>query len=643
MFDFVRKHMKAMQLMLFVLIVPSFVLFGLEGYNRFQEKGETVARVDGRDITQQDWDNAHRSEVERMRQSMPTIDAKLLDSPEARYATLERLVRDRVFAAAVEKSHFVATDQRLARELQSHELIASLRGPDGKLDIARYRQILAAQGMTPEMFENQVRADIATRQVVGGILASSFASGAQAEVSLGAFFEQREAQVARFAPSDYVAKVQVSDADVEAFHKANPQMFQAPEQARIEYVVLDLDAVQKTVTVNEQDVKTYYEQNVARLTGQEERRASHILVAAPQGAPAAEREKAKARAEELRAAAVKNPDGFAELARKNSQDPASAPQGGDLNFFTRDAMVKPFADAAFAMKKGEISSVVESEFGYHVIRLTDIKVPKQRTFEEMRAGIEADLRKQMAQRKYAEAAEAFSNGVYEQSDSLKPVAEKLRLEVRTATLAGRQPAPGSTGALANPKFLAAVFAPDAVEKKRNTEALEVGPNQMVSGRVVEYSPARTRPLSEVAAQVREQLVAQRAAELARKDGEAKLAAWKANPAAASLPAAVTVSRLNEAKQPIDVVNGVLRADAAVLPAWVGIDLGSQGYAVAKVNKVVPRQVPAGATAAQEKSQYERTWASAEGLAYYDMLKERFKVKINVPDPRAGAKPATPAQ
>src|SRR5829696_2834595 len=153
-----------MQLLLFVLIVPSFVLFGLEGYNRFREKGEALAKVDGREITQADWDNAHKSEVERLRQQMPNLDAKLLDSPEARYGTLERLVREHVLAATVRKSNLMVADQRVARELQSNQLIASLRGPDGKLDMERYRQLLSSSGMTPEMYENQVRQEIATRQ-----------------------------------------------------------------------------------------------------------------------------------------------------------------------------------------------------------------------------------------------------------------------------------------------------------------------------------------------------------------------------------------------------------------------------------------------------------------------------------------------
>jgi peptidyl-prolyl cis-trans isomerase D len=640
MFDFVRKHTKVMQFLLFLLIFPSFVLVGINGYNRFREKGDAVAKVDGHEIMQGDLDNAHKQEVERMREQMPTLDAKLLDSPAARYATLERMVRDQVLGSAAAKSKLTMSDQRLAQELQQNELIRALRGPDGKLDMVRYRQLVGARGMSPEMFEASIRQDLSSRQVLAGVGGTSFATPAEARAAIDAFLEKREVQVARFDTADFAGKVNPTDADLEAFYKANPAMFQAPEQADIEYVMLDAESIMKTLPVNEQDLKTYYEQNVSRIGGQEERRASHILIAAAKDAPAAERAKAKAKADDVLAQAKKSPDSFAELARKFSQDPGSAAKGGDLDYFTRGAMTKPFEDAAFSMKPGEISGPVETEFGFHIIKLTDVKVPKQKTFEEMRPELETELKKQQAQKKFAELADTFSNGVYEQADSLKPVADRLKLEIKTAANVQRTPTPGNKGPLGNPKFVAALFAPDSLEKKRNTEAVEIAPSTLVSGRVVKYTPARTLPLAEVKEQVRERVVAARSAELAKTEGKQKLAAWKANPASASLPPAVTVSRRDAQKQPSAVVEAALRADPGALPAFVGVDLGDQGYAVVKVEKVVPRDPPTAEQAKQELDQYTKWWSTAENLAYYNLLKERFKVKIELPKPAA---PELPAQ
>jgi len=570
-----------------------------------------------------------------MREQIPNLDPKLLDSPEAKYGTLQDMVRERVLAAAVEHEHLTVSDQRLARELQSNELIAALRGPDGKLDMKRYEQLLAGRGQSPQMFENQVRRDIALSQVLGGVGQSAFTPPVVANVALGAYFERREAQVARFDAAGYKAKVEPAEAELQAFYKDNPRLFQAPEQASIEYVVLDLAAIQKGISVNEADLKTYYEQNQGRVGGQqEERRASHILIAAPKGAPAEEKAKAKARAEEVLAEVKKNPDKFAELAKKYSQDPGSAQQGGDLDFFARGAMTKPFEDAVFALKnKGDIAGPVESDFGWHIIKLTDLKVPRQRTFAEVKPELEAELRKQQAQKRYAEAAETFSNTVYEQSDSLKPVADKLKLEIHTAQGVTRTPPPGATGPLASPKFLNALFAAESVERKRNTEAVEFGPNQMVAGRVTQYAPARTRSYEEVKAQVRERVVAAKAAELARKDGEAKLAAWQAAPASAAMPAPVVLSRTEAGKFPREIIEAALRADLAKLPALVGVSLGTDGYAIVKVNKVLPRETPPPQQAQQEVLQLTQAWAREAAAAYYNLLKDRYKAEILVPKPQ----------
>lgn len=628
MFDYVRKHTKILMFMMFLLIIPAFVLVGVDGYKRFNDAGASVAQVGGRSITQAEWDFAHKSEVDRIRASVPSIDAKLLDSPQARYASLERLVRERVLAEAAEKMRLVTSDGRLARDLQQNPTIASLRKPDGSLDMDRYRQLAASQGLTPEGFEARVRRDLSVRQVEAGIVGSVLAPPALADVALGAFFEKREIQLLQVLASEFAPKINPTDEEIDAYYKAHTKDFQAPETINVEYVVLDLESLKKSINLNEADLKTYYDQNSARLSGNEERRASHILISAAKDAPAADREKAKARAQELLSQVRKAPGDFAELAKKNSQDKGSAASGGDLDFFGRGAMVKPFEDAAFAMKKGDVSDVVESDFGYHIIQLTDIKVPKQKTFDEVRPTLEADLRTQQAQRKFAESADTFTNGVYEQADSLKPVADKLKLEVKSATGLTRAGNGGGAGVLANPKLRTALFSDDAIQKKRNTEAVETGPNQLVSARVTQYAPARTLPLVEVRASVRERLVAARAAEMARKEGQTRLAAWKSKPADITSPA-VIVSREQNPAVPSAVANAALNADPLALPSVLGVDLGGQGYAVVKVNRIVSRAAPDEATSKQARDQYARLWASAESQAYYGILKERYKAKVNV--------------
>lgn len=634
MFEAIRKHSKIVMFLLFLLVIPSFVLVGIDS-NYFSEKSPVVARVDGHKITQADWDNAHREETDRIRAQSPNVDPKQLDTPQARYATLERLVRDRVFAAAAQSSHLITSDARLARALQDIPAIAALKRPDGSLDTEAYRSLVGAQGLTPEGFEANVRRELSVSQVMGGVMSTAFATDAAAKLAFDSLYQRREIQVARFNASDYAKQVNPTDADIEAFYKANAQRFQQQEQAAVEYVVLDLDSVRSGIRVNEDDLRTYYKENLTRLAAKEERRASHILINAAKDTPAADRDQAKARAQELLAQVRKSPASFAEVAKKSSQDSGSAPAGGDLNFFGRGAMVKPFEDAVFAMKKGEISDVVESDFGYHIILLTDIKTPRQPSFEELRPSLEAELKQQQAQRKFAEVAEAFTNSVYEQPDSLKPVADSLKLKIQTAEGVTRVPGPGASGPLANPKFLEALFANDSVEGKRNTSAIEVGPSQLVAGRISTYSPTRTLPLQEVSDRARLLLIAEKSAELARKDAEAKKAAWTGNAApAAGLAPAVVVSRDQTQNLPRAVVDAALRASPDSLPSWVSADLGSQGTAVVKVLRIIPREGVDAQQAAQQRQQLQQWWTTAEGFAYYEMLKERFKVQIKPNRPQS---------
>jgi peptidyl-prolyl cis-trans isomerase D len=641
MFDFVRKHTRILQFVLVLLIFPSFVFFGIQGYSRFTGgENEPVAKVDGQTITQAEWNAAQRDQVERVRRQMPGVDVKLFDTPEMKQQVLDGLLRERVLLVAADKQHLVTSNERLQRELLAIPQLASLKRPDGSFDIDAYKALLSAQGMSPEMFESRMRQDAAQRQVLQGVGGTAFGPVISSGAAFDALLQQREIQVQRFDAKDYLARVTPTDAELEAYYKApeNASQFEAPEQASIEYLVLDLDSIKKDITVAEDELRKYYAENEKRYSTPEERRASHILVKAEKSAPAAEREKAKAKAEQLLAEVKKAPGSFADLARKNSDDPGSAQRGGDLDFFGRGAMVKPFEDAAFGLKRGEISGVVESDFGYHIIQVTDMRGGEKKSFEQVRAEIEDEAKKQQAQTRFAAAAVEFTNMVYEQADSLKPAADKFKLEVRTAKDVKRTPAAGASGALANAKFLEALFASDAVKNKRNVEAIEVGPNQLASGRIVQHEPARQRPFAEVKATVRDKVAAKQAAALARKEGEARLAELQKAPDTALPGSPVTVSRSMARDVPREVLDAALRAPGDKLPAFIGVEQGTQGYAVVKIAKILPRD-PATGDPVRLQAQYGQAWGDAEAQAYYAALKTRLRAETL---PAAALAASTPA-
>jgi peptidyl-prolyl cis-trans isomerase D len=626
MFDFFRRHTRVLQFVLVLLVFPSFIFFGIQGYSRFAGNDQQiVAQVAGQPISQVEFDNTLRERLDQARRQMPSLDPKIFDTPEMRKLALDALIRERVLLVAADKQHLTPSDDRLEKLFKADPQFAQLRNPDGSLN----RDMIGALGMSSEGFAERLREDLARRQVLLGVSDSVIAPLTAASAALDAMYQQREVQVQRFDTKDYLGKVAPTDAQIEAFYKdpAHAAQFQSPEQESIEYVVLDPEALKKGITVSDDDLRKYYSENEKRYTTPEERRASHILVKAEKDAPEAERDKAKAKAEMLLAEVRKNPSSFAEVAKKNSDDEGSAPKGGDLDYFGRGAMVKPFEDAAYALKPGEISGVVQSDFGFHIIQLAAVRGGQTKTFEEVRPQIESEIRNQLAQKRFSDAAVEFGDTVYEQSDSLKSAADKWKLEIRKAEHLMRSPPPGSTGALGSAKFLEALFSNDATKNKHNTKAIDIGANQLASGRVLQYTPARQLPLADVKEKIRPQLASMQASALARKAGAERLAAAKAAPAAALSDNTLVVSRAQTRDLQPSLLDQVLKAPAMTLPAFVGVDLGEQGYVVAKITKLWGRD-PNFGNAAQARLQYGKIWGDAVEQAYYAALKSRYKVSIN---------------
>jgi peptidyl-prolyl cis-trans isomerase D len=621
MFEFIRRHIRWLLSFVLLLIIPAFVFWGVDGYTRFTDGTHSaVAAIGGHEITRGEFEMAHERTIERVRREDPQIDLQLLDSPEARRQTLDRLVRERVLFAAADRLHLAPTDARLQRLFLNEPQFAGLRNPDGTVN----RDLLAMQGMNSEIFVQRLRQDLAVQQVLGIVGDTVLMPAGVADKGLDPLLQQREIELEEFNPAAFRSRVQPTDEQLQAYYDANLADFRTPEQARIEYLVLDLEALARDVPVAEEDLRRYYEENISRYTRAEERRASHILVRADDTMSASERTEARSKAEALLAEVRRNPTQFAAIARRSSDDDGSAPQGGDLDWFGRGGMVKPFEDAVYAMRSGEISNLVQSEFGYHIITLTGVRGGERTPYEAVRAEIDAEVRRNLAQRRYAEAAEQFTNLVYEQPESLDPAAERLGLVKRTATVE-RTPEPGARGVLASPRLLDAVFSTDAVQYRRNTDAVEVGSNQLAAARVLEHSPARSLPLEEVRELVRDRVITRESAALARAEGESRLAALREQPGEA-LPIQLTISRPQGQVLPRELIDAALGADASQLPVLTHVDLGEQGFLVIRVIRVLPRPpIPGGD--APLRAQIADAWAMAEADAYLGALRTRHRAVV----------------
>lgn len=642
MFEFIRKNNKLLTGLLMLLVIPSFIFGGIELYRRAAGSGDGVASVDGKAITQKDWDEAHRERVQQLRASQPGIDASLLDSSFAKYQTLESMVTDYMLAAWVHKHHLYVPDQRLQDALLQIPQVAALRGADGKIDTKAYAELLQQNGRTPEAFEAMIRGQLSEQrqvQVVG--IATGWQPAVVTEQSIKPLLEQREVQVALFPAADYAAKVQPDEAQLQAWYgQQAATRYSVPEQASIEYLLLDAAAVQKRHPFTEKELQEWFASQGARYGQPETRRASHILIAADEKADAATLAAARQKAEGLLGEIKAKPERFAELAKQHSQDPGSAAKGGDLGFFNRETMVKPFADAAFALKPGGISDVVQSRFGYHIIRLDTVKPAVIPSLQAIRKQVENDFRQERQKQNFSNDARLLADEVAKDRRSLKAAAEKLGLPVQIA----QGLTPQTRGALAEPNVLRAIFSPQALEGKLASDAISVGDEKLVVVRVTAHTPAHTEPYETVKAQVKADYVRAKAAELARDAGKAQLQQWTQNPASASFAAPLVISRVKPGQYPRAVVDAALRADVAKLPALEGADLGQQGYAIVRVGKVVKES---DSDAADLRTQLApavmQGAAQAQMQAYLNSLRQTLKVRINVPKPPLPAElaPAAP--
>jgi peptidyl-prolyl cis-trans isomerase D len=595
-----------------------------------------VASVDGRKITQQEWDDAQRRQIDQARQQMgPQFDQKMFDTPEAKREVLENLVAERAVNAEIARNHLTVSDNAVFKAINAME---NFRKPDGSFDMEAYRTALAAQGMTPEIFDARMRRDMAIQQLAGSVQATAFVPRSVANRISDINDQEREVQELVFPVAQFLPQVKVTDDMVKAFYDKNASLFQIPENVKAEYIVLDAAAVESQVTVSDAEIAQFYESNKHRFTTPEQRTASHILITRAQGAKPAEEAAAKAKAEAVLAEVRKNPADFAAIAKSQSQDPESASRGGDLGTVARGTYGKSMEDAIYGLKEGEISGIVPSEFGYHIIKLTSLKPQTQKSLAEAKDEIAAEVKKSKLSKKYSELAEQFNDSVYEQSDSLKPTADKLGLKIQTAESLNRKPNPELGAApFNNEKFLNALFSTDAIKNKRNTEAVEVAPAVLIAGRVVEFRPASKLPMAQVEPQIRQRVTQEEAQRLARQAGEAKLAAARASGDASGFGEPKVLSRT---KQPAINTSGALavfKADVSKLPAYVGVELPGQGYGVYRIGKVSQPAQPDTARRAQEAQQIGGLVGQAELYNFVEAIKAKSKVKINVAEGGEAAK------
>jgi peptidyl-prolyl cis-trans isomerase D len=626
MYDFVYKHKRWLQIALLVLIVPPFALFGIDFYFRNTDAGGSLARIGDTRISEVEYSQALRQAQEKMREMMrDNPDPSLLNSPQLKESVLNELIERKVTLLHAAKAGMTVSEAELQRMIAG---VDAFHDQSGKFSRERYRQLLQGQGLTPTTFENQVRANVMLEQVRGIYSGSAFIPDSVADRLLKIREQEREVSQVVFSPADYRKEVKISDAQAEKYYTEHKGEFLVPERVKVEFVVLSLEAYQRNVQVSDEEIKKFYLENQSRFQTPEERRASHILIPAAATASPEEKAKAKALADDLFKQVKANPKKFGELAAKFSKDPGSAEKGGDLGFFGRGLMVKPFDEAAFSMKVGDIAGPVETQYGYHVIRLDAIKATQSTPLEAVKPQIEAELRKPKVARAFAEAADNFNNLVYEQFDSLQPAVDALKLTLQKSdwvSRAGGNPNP----LLNNDKLLAALFSDEVLKNKHNTSAIEVQPNMLLAARVIEHKPSEGLPLDHVRKDIVRHLADQEATQRAEKEGRAALDKLKkGEPVALPWSAAQTVTLQKRQGLHPEAAQSVFGADTAKLPAYAGVPVSQGRFAIYRISKVKDVTVTNPEQRKALAKQLTQMIGQEQYIAYLASLRERADVKVD---------------
>lgn len=621
MLEAIRNHTQGwLAKAILALITVPFALFGIDSYFNSAGSNVAVAKVNGDKISIQEYGNAIENVRNRLQSEGQKVDPAMLESAELKQSVLDGLITRRLVNEEIQQSNFKISDEQLSTYILGMPEFQL----DGKFSEDIYQKTLAQNKLTVSKFENNRRTELLTQQAREGLSLLVSVPKAVAEHALKFAYQQREVSFAEIKTAQFVSQTNVTPDQVKAYYDQHKDKFKVPEQVKLEFALLSAAGLVSQMQVSDAEVKQFYDENAAKFQGNEQRQASHILIGFGVTATPAEKAAAKDKAADILMQLKKDPARFEELAIKNSQDPGSATKGGDLGSFGRGAMVKPFEDTVFAMKVDQISDLVESEFGYHIIKLNGI-TGQSSAFDSMKPQIKGELLFQKAQAKYAELADDFSNTVYEQSGSLKPAAEKFGLQVQTGPWMSRE-----EGAkfFKNDKLMSLVFSDDVLKEKRNSEAVEVSPNNLVSARVLEYKPAAPRGFDEVKGGIEALLKLEQASKMAAEKGLATLAKLKSGSTADDIEwiPPVTVDRKNAQGLTEPVMKQAFKIDASKLPAYAGYMDANKAYTIVQVSRVdntLNADVKQTANA-----EFEAAVAAEYMSAYGKSLKAKSDVVVN---------------
>ncbi|OXY82291.1 SurA N-terminal domain-containing protein [Oceanimonas doudoroffii] len=598
-------------------IILSFALAGVGSYVT-RPVQEAAAVVNGDEIPAQTLENAYRNERARLESQLGEQLSQLLADPayveQLRRSVLEQLVEQRLIDQKIAELGLRASDEQVRNAIRALPEFQV----DGKFDNDRYLQLLSRNNLSPEQLRDSIRQDLNRQMLLNAVVGSSFSLESEAGLLDRLSRQQRSAELVRLPLAQFEANAEISDEDAEAWYQAHPEQFQRPEQVKLNYVLLDAGNV-SAGDIDEQAIEDYYRANQASYSRPEQRRVAHIMVAKDDDAE----QKITALAERLAAG-----EDFAELARTESEDVFSGENGGELEWMEAGTLDPAFDEAAFALNdEGEVSAVVESDFGLHLIKLLEVRPAQTRPLEDVRDAIAERLAAEQASDDFYNREQRLAELAFEFPDSLDMVAQELGLEVRSTDFISAAAAPAE---LQDPRVLTEAFSSRLREQGMNSDLIELDDNTALVLRVLDYQSAAVRDFDEVKDQARALALKDKAAELAAEAAEALQQRWAEGDIDAwldeqGLERTELAALTRESPQPPALLNALFAMPAPEkAPSLTSLTLADGDQAVLRLTEVVTPEQPS-----EQLAQIRQGQGRVQGQRDYQSLISALRAAADI--------------
>ena len=576
-----RTQTKLAKVILGIIIIP-FALFGIDSYLSSVGINIQIASVNDEPITSRELQETESQFIAQIKSQDESADPKMFENIEFKKAVLDKLITTKLVKQEIKNSGFYINDYQVGTYIAGMPEFQR----DGRFSQDQYDEILKINNLTPKEFDNSIRNDLGSQQVRDSLRKLIYTPKNKIQSLVNLAYQKRDVSIFELKQNAYKKKVDLSELALKKVYEESQSSFVRPDQVKIEFIIYSVAGIVPNIKVADDVVKDYFSNNINRYQAAQQRRAKHILFTLRSGMTESETKEIKTSALSVLKKVRKNPKSFNKIAEKYSQDSESAKNGGDLGFFSRGDMTSAFEDQVFKMSRNQISDLVKTEFGYHIVMLTDIKGEKVK-FESVKNQIKGELLFNIALAEYGSNAEEFSNIVYEQSESLQKAANKFDLKIQDSEWLSFEDAKKFFN---NEAFAQAIFDKDAIAEKRNISAIEASPNNLVAARVIDYRPSSPKPFEEVKTTIKDFLVEAESQKLLINAGIKLIEDVKLNPKAIDWIDQLVIDRVDKKGLSDSLINAIFKIDDIQLPAYSGFYDSKGEYIIVKLNKVLTEDV-----------------------------------------------------